>query len=72
MGYGGTRAAAERLGQSGDGGVDGVIREDPLGLDLIYVQGQALGERCWSTGDPEVRRGPARATCDEGSVHHQV
>jgi len=39
MGYGGTRAdAAERLGRSGDGGIDGVIREDILGLDLIYVQ----------------------------------
>jgi len=33
MGYGGTRAdAAERLGRSGDGGIDGVIREDALGL----------------------------------------
>lgn len=39
MGYGGSREdATERLGRSGDGGVDGVIREDRLGLDLIYVQ----------------------------------
>lgn len=39
MGYGGTRReAAERLGRSGDGGVDGVIREDSLGLDAIYIQ----------------------------------
>ena len=39
VGYGGTRAdAAERLGRSGDGGIDGVIREDILGLDVIYVQ----------------------------------
>jgi restriction system protein len=38
MGYGGPRGATERLGQSGDQGVDGVIREDALGLDLIYVQ----------------------------------
>jgi len=37
-GYGGPRGAAERLGRSGDEGVDGVIREDALGLDLIYVQ----------------------------------
>lgn len=36
IGYGGPREdAAERLGRSGDGGVDGVIREDKLGLDLI-------------------------------------
>ena len=39
IGYGGSRDdAADRLGQSGDGGVDGVIREDRLGLDQIYVQ----------------------------------
>lgn len=39
MGYGGTRTdASERLGRSGDGGIDGVIREDALGLDVIYVQ----------------------------------
>lgn len=39
MGYGGSRAdAAERLGGTGDEGVDGVIREDRLGLDVIYVQ----------------------------------
>ena len=39
MGYGGSRAdAGETLGRSGDGGVDGVIREDRLGLDRIYLQ----------------------------------
>jgi restriction system protein len=39
MGYGGRRHdAVQRLGKSGDEGVDGVIREDTLGLDLIYVQ----------------------------------
>lgn len=39
MGYGGSkREAAERVGRSGDGGIDGVIREDRLGLDAIYVQ----------------------------------
>lgn len=39
MGYGGSRAdAAEQLGGTGDGGVDGVIREDQLGLDRIYLQ----------------------------------
>jgi restriction system protein len=39
MGYGGRRdKAVQRLGQSGDEGVDGVIREDALGLDQIYVQ----------------------------------
>ena len=39
MGYGGGRAeAGKALGRSGDGGVDGVINEDALGLDVVYVQ----------------------------------
>ena len=39
MGYGGSRDdAAKHLGQPGDGGVDGVIKLDKLGLDLVYVQ----------------------------------
>ena len=39
MGYGGTRKVAGRvIGGSGDEGVDGVINEDRLGLDVIYVQ----------------------------------
>lgn len=39
MGYGGNHHdAAKQLGKSGDGGVDGVIKEDVLGLDMIYVQ----------------------------------
>lgn len=39
MGYGGTRAEAGRaVGRTGDGGIDGVINEDRLGLDAIYLQ----------------------------------
>lgn len=39
MGYGGSSAdAGEHLGRTGDGGVDGVIREDHLGLDRVYLQ----------------------------------
>lgn len=39
MGYGGTIAdAGQAIGRSGDGGIDGVIKEDRLGLDFIYVQ----------------------------------
>jgi restriction system protein len=39
MGYGGSRSdAGEQLGRTGDGGVDGVIREDRLGLDRVYLQ----------------------------------
>lgn len=39
MGYGGSREDAGRIiGKAGDGGVDGVINEDRLGLDVVYVQ----------------------------------
>lgn len=39
MGYGGSHeSAARQLGKSGDGGIDGIIDEDRLGLDRIYVQ----------------------------------
>lgn len=39
MGYGGSRQDAGRaIGKSGDGGIDGIIKEDKLGLDVIYVQ----------------------------------
>ncbi len=39
MGYGGSRIdAGEIVGKSGDGGIDGIIKEDKLGLDAIYVQ----------------------------------
>jgi len=39
MGYGGSRADAGRsVGRSGDGGIDGIINEDPLGLDTVYIQ----------------------------------
>jgi restriction system protein len=56
MGYGGRRDdAAERLGQSGDEGVDGVIREDRLGLDQIYIQAKRWAfDR--TVGRPEIQR----------------
>ena len=45
IGYGGSRRdAAERLGRSGDGGIDGVIREDVLGLDTIYLQAKRYSD----------------------------
>ena len=56
IGYGGSRQdSAERLGQSGDEGIDGVIREDRLGLDQIYVQAKkwALDR---TVGRPEIQR----------------
>lgn len=39
MGYGGSRKdAGQAMGRSGDGGIDGIIKEDKLGLDVIYLQ----------------------------------
>jgi len=39
MGYGGTRKdAGQAVGKSGDGGIDGIIKEDRLGLDIVYIQ----------------------------------
>ncbi|HLW04719.1 MAG TPA: restriction endonuclease [Azoarcus sp.] len=54
MGYGGERAdAARAVGQSGDGGIDGIIDEDPLGLDIIYLQAKR-----WESivGRPEIQK----------------
>lgn len=54
MGYGGSRRDAGRaIGKSGDGGLDGIIKEDKLGLDVIYVQAKR-----WegTVGRPEIQR----------------
>ena len=55
MGYGGTSAEAGRaLGQSGDNGVDGVIDQDPLGVDQIYLQAKRYGPQN-SVGPGDIR-----------------
>jgi len=55
MGYGGSKAeAGERLGQTGDGGIDGVIREDLLGLDVVYLQAKRW-DPSRRVGRPEVQ-----------------
>ena len=52
MGYGGSASDAGRaLGKSGDGGVDGVIDQDALGLDRIYVQAKRYAGNKVSAGD---------------------
>jgi restriction system protein len=38
MGYGGSETAGEHLGRSHDGGIDGVIRQDALGIERVYLQ----------------------------------
>lgn len=55
MGYGGSHDdAARQLGKSGDGGIDGVIDEDRLGLDRIYVQAKRYAGGS-VVGRPEVQ-----------------
>lgn len=55
MGYGGTHdRAALQLGKSGDGGVDGVVDEDRLGLDRIYVQAKRYAPHV-GVGRPEIQ-----------------
>mgnify|MGYP000149599185 CR=1 FL=1 len=45
MGYGGTgEGATHALGKSGDNGIDGVIDQDPLGVDQIYIQAKRYAE----------------------------
>jgi len=45
MGYGGTSEnAGKAIGKSGDDGIDGVIDQDPLGVDQIYVQAKRNAE----------------------------
>lgn len=54
MGYGGSRRdAGQAIGQSGDGGIDGIIKEDRLGLDTLYIQAKRWSG---SVGRPEVQR----------------
>jgi restriction system protein len=54
MGYGGSlRDAGQAIGKSGDGGIDGIIKEDRLGLEVIYIQ----AKRWESTvGRPEIQK----------------
>lgn len=54
MGYGGSRQDAGRaVGKSGDGGIDGIIKEDRLGLDTIYVQAKRWAD---TVGRPEIQK----------------
>lgn len=54
MGYGGSRYEAGKvIGATGDGGIDGIINEDKLGLDSIYVQAKRWNG---NVGSPEIQR----------------
>lgn len=54
MGYGGSRKdAGEAVGKSGDEGIDGFIKEDRLGLDIIYIQAKRWAN---TVGRPEIQK----------------
>ena len=54
MGYGGSRKeAGEAVGQVNDGGIDGIIKEDRLGWDLIYIQAKRWEK---TVGRPEIQK----------------
>jgi len=53
MGYGGSRTdAGKAIGKSGDGGIDGIIKEDKLGLDVVYIQAKRWDNN--PVGRPDV------------------
>ncbi len=54
MGYGGSRKeAGQAIGRTGDEGIDGIIKEDKLGLDIIYMQAKRWEN---TVGRPEVQK----------------
>ena len=56
MGYGGSRRdAGKAIGQSGDEGIDGIINEDKLGLDVIYIQAKRWKPDT-TIGRPEIQK----------------
>ncbi len=56
MGYGGSRKdAGEAVGKSGDEGIDGIIKEDRLGLDTIYIQAKRWSEGV-AVSRPEIQK----------------
>ena len=55
MGYGGTRRdAGMAIGRSGDGGIDGIIKEDRLGLDIVYIQAKRWDNN--TVGRPQIQQ----------------
>ena len=54
MGYGGDKGEKQHVGRSGDGGIDGIIRQDALGLSNVYIQAKRYADTN-KVGDPEIR-----------------
>lgn len=54
MGYGGRESLVEHTGRSGDAGLDGIVRQDALGLDLVGVQAKRYAADA-AVGRPEIQ-----------------
>jgi len=64
MGYGGTRKdAGQAVGRTGDGGIDGIIKEDRLGLDIVYIQAKKWEN---TIGRPEIQKFAGALQRNEG------
>ncbi|MCL2719123.1 MAG: restriction endonuclease [Lachnospiraceae bacterium] len=66
MGYGGLDGSGEVTKRTGDGGIDGIIKQDELGLDLIYVQAKRW-DKDGSLSRPEIQKF-AGALLGEGAI----
>ena len=73
MGYGGSiEDAGKALGKPGDEGIDGIIKEDRLGLDLIYLQAKRWEK---TIGRPDIQQfaGALQGSAGEKRrIHHHV
>ena len=55
MGYGDDQSLAKAIGGTGDGGIDGVIHQDKLGLDVVYIQAKRY-DKTNSVGRPSLQK----------------
>lgn len=73
MGYGGSwKEAARAVGHAGDGGIDGIIDEDRLGLDTIYIQAKRWDG---TVGRPEIQKFVGTLMgkkAKKGGLHHHI
>ena len=73
MGYGGSLTdAGQRIGRSGDGGVDGIIKEDRLGLDIVCIQARRWEGTVGRPGRPGVRGIDGDVPAREGRSAHNL
>lgn len=73
MGYGGSMEDAGRaVGRSGDGGIDGIIKEDKTRVGLGLRSGEAVEQPCRASGCSGVRWKPGRIPGEEGRCDHNV